>query len=198
MLIKISGDWACFTAPEFKVERFSYSVITPEAAENIIKSVFWKPEIDYEVKKIYIIKEGTYVSIGATKESVNKNGLSKYKPTLRSNMFLKNVEYVLDIKQIVYADKVKPTKANIVKKYEEMLRKRLSKGKYFRTPYLGLAGCPCKEIKEVSEKEVIPKKYNKIIPGMVLRRKYNENKNESHTIFFDAKIINGVMEVPSC
>lgn len=30
----ISGDFACFTRPEMKVERVSYDVITPSAARR--------------------------------------------------------------------------------------------------------------------------------------------------------------------
>lgn len=197
MFIKIRGDWACFTAPEFKVERYSYPVITPEAAENILKSVFWKPEIDYTVKKIYVIKEGALVSVGVTNERIEKNGLSKATGhTQRSNVWLKDVEYVLEVEQVIYEDKVKPTKANTVKKYEAMLRKRLAKGKYFKAPYLGISACPVKEITEVKPSDIKPKKVNIVVPGMVLRIEYGEQTNK--TRFFDAVVKEGVMEVPAC
>lgn len=32
----VSGDFACFTRPEMKVERVSYDVITPSAARGIL------------------------------------------------------------------------------------------------------------------------------------------------------------------
>jgi len=34
--LHISGDFACFTRPEMKVERVSYDVITPSAARGIL------------------------------------------------------------------------------------------------------------------------------------------------------------------
>ena len=35
--IEVWGDKACFTRPEFKVERISYDVITPSAARGNIE-----------------------------------------------------------------------------------------------------------------------------------------------------------------
>ena len=32
--IRVRGSWACFTRPEFHVERVSYPVITPSAARG--------------------------------------------------------------------------------------------------------------------------------------------------------------------
>jgi CRISPR-associated protein Cas5d len=37
--LHISGDFACFTRPEMKVERVSYDVITPSAARGIIEAI---------------------------------------------------------------------------------------------------------------------------------------------------------------
>ena len=36
--LEVSGDYACFTRPEMKVERVSYDVITPSAARDIFES----------------------------------------------------------------------------------------------------------------------------------------------------------------
>ena len=34
----VTGDYACFSRPEMKVERVSYEVPTPSALEGLIKS----------------------------------------------------------------------------------------------------------------------------------------------------------------
>lgn len=39
--IEVWGDFACFTRPEMKVERFSYPVITPSAARGIFDAIYW-------------------------------------------------------------------------------------------------------------------------------------------------------------
>ena len=41
--LEVSGEYACFTRPEMKVERVSYDVITPSAARAIFEAVLWKP-----------------------------------------------------------------------------------------------------------------------------------------------------------
>ena len=43
--LKVSGDHACFTRPEMKVERVSYDVMTPSAARGILEAIHWKPAI---------------------------------------------------------------------------------------------------------------------------------------------------------
>ena len=41
-ILEISGELACFTRPELKVERVSYPVITPSAARNILMAILWE------------------------------------------------------------------------------------------------------------------------------------------------------------
>jgi CRISPR-associated protein Cas5d len=61
--IKVWGDYACFTRPEFKVERVSYPVPTPSAARGLLEAIFWKPEIRYEVRRIGVIRMGTSLAL---------------------------------------------------------------------------------------------------------------------------------------
>ena len=53
--LKISGDYACFTRPEMKVERVSYDVITPSAARGVLEAVHWKPAIRWVVDRIRVL-----------------------------------------------------------------------------------------------------------------------------------------------
>ena len=52
--IIVTGDYACFSRPEMKVERVSYDVPTPSALEGLIKSVYWKPAVRYQINKIVV------------------------------------------------------------------------------------------------------------------------------------------------
>ena len=61
--IKVWGDYACFTRPEFKVERVSYPVMTPSAARGILEAIYWKPQIRYRIQRIGILKLGTQWSL---------------------------------------------------------------------------------------------------------------------------------------
>ncbi len=61
--LEVSGDFACFTRPEMKVERVSYDVITPSAARGIFEAILWKPAIRWQVEKIEVLKPIKWVSI---------------------------------------------------------------------------------------------------------------------------------------
>src|SRR5947199_2239523 len=54
--LKVSGDRACFTRPEMKVERVSYDVITPSAARGILEAIHWKPSIAWSIDRIHVLK----------------------------------------------------------------------------------------------------------------------------------------------
>ena len=61
--LEVWGDFACFTRPELKVERFSYPVITPSAARGILEALFWHPGLRWIIDKIYILSEIQYTNI---------------------------------------------------------------------------------------------------------------------------------------
>src|SRR6476646_208248 len=54
--LKISGDHACFTRPEMKVERVSYDVMTPSAARGVLEAIHWKPAIVWLIDRIHVLK----------------------------------------------------------------------------------------------------------------------------------------------
>src|ERR1700716_3373474 len=61
--VRAWGDWACFTRPEMKVERVSYPVMTPSAARGLLEAIFWKPEIAWQIREIWVLNAIRYVSM---------------------------------------------------------------------------------------------------------------------------------------
>lgn len=61
--LEVSGDFACFTRPEMKVERVSYDVMTPSAARAVFEAIVWKPAIRWRVMKIDVLKPIKWISI---------------------------------------------------------------------------------------------------------------------------------------
>ncbi len=61
--LHISGDFACFTRPEMKVERVSYDVVTPSAARGIIEAIYWKPQIRWVIDRIHVLKPIRFTNI---------------------------------------------------------------------------------------------------------------------------------------
>ena len=55
IILKVWGDYACFTRPELKSERVSYDVMTPSSARGILEAIYWKPEIVWIIDKIHVM-----------------------------------------------------------------------------------------------------------------------------------------------
>ena len=53
--VKVWGQYACFTRPEFKVERVSYPIITPSAAVGVLEAIYWKPQFRWHISDIAIL-----------------------------------------------------------------------------------------------------------------------------------------------
>ncbi len=54
--VKVWGEYALFSRPEFSTERMTYEVITPSAARGIIEAVHWKPAIKWVIDRIRVLK----------------------------------------------------------------------------------------------------------------------------------------------
>jgi CRISPR-associated protein Cas5d len=69
-VLEVWGDFACFSRPEMKVERFSYPIITPSAARGIYDAIFSKPNRDptqaqfrWQVTKIEVLAPPQYIAL---------------------------------------------------------------------------------------------------------------------------------------
>ncbi len=61
--LEVSGDFACFTRPEMKVERVSYDVMTPSAARAVFEAILWKPAIQWHVTRIEVLKPIKWINL---------------------------------------------------------------------------------------------------------------------------------------
>ncbi len=74
--LRVKGPFACFTRPEFHVERVSYPVITPSAARGILEAILMKPiekpeahnrhnkiGFHWVITRLGIVRKGTMFSI---------------------------------------------------------------------------------------------------------------------------------------
>lgn len=98
--LEVSGDFACFTRPELKIERISYDVITPSAARAIFEAIFWKPAISWVIRRIEVMEPIRWISmrrneVGAT-ASPGKKEIFADDPAnrqQRAGLFLRDVRY---------------------------------------------------------------------------------------------------------
>ena len=139
--LELTGDFACFTHPEMKVERVSYDVMTPSAARACFEAILWKPAIRWHIRKIEVLKPIRWInlrrnevaSVVSTRnvETAMKNGTGILGLNIeddrqqRAGLFLRDVAYR------VHADlEVLPNAApdNTPMKFQEMFERRASRG----------------------------------------------------------------------
>lgn len=169
--VRVKGQWACFTRPEFHVERVSYPVITPSAARGILESILMKPiekpQSDkredksgfiWRVLRIGIVKKGAPFSILRNELRCNKISLSGKSPepiniseihekrtphTQRHSLILKDVEYLIEAVIEVPEEYMKNNGVISVVKYRRIFERRVKSGRCFHRPYLGCREFPC-------------------------------------------------------
>lgn len=137
LAVRVSGRFACFTRPEYATERVSYPVITPPAAVGVLSAIFWKPEFDWIITRIWVLTEPKWISM--TRNEV-KNRASASGPidviadrTQRHNLLLRDVDYV-----VFGRAALRPHATEPVAKYRDQFRRRVERGAFFSPPYLGL------------------------------------------------------------
>ncbi len=111
--IEVWGDIACFTRPEFKVERVSYDVITPSAARAVFEALFWKPAIRWEVTRIEVLRPIKWTSIrrnevGAVASEGKGQIYIEDNRQQRNSLMLKDVKYRLTARMVFVPEKDRP------------------------------------------------------------------------------------------
>lgn len=156
--VRIRGDLACFTRPEFKVERVSYEVMTPSAARAILEAIHWKPAIRWLVTSIHVLAPVRFISFKrneVTKRAsvdVALQGLrgvaiepffAEDDRAQRNTIALRNVDYIVEARFVATA---KWGAEDNFGKHAEMFSRRLENGQTYTHPYLG-----CREFAAIVE-----------------------------------------------
>lgn len=192
--IEVTGDYACFTRPEMKVERVSYDVITPSAARAIFSAIFWKPEIVWHIKKIEVLKPIRWTSVrrNEVKSKANKSPIFIEDDRIqRAGLLLRDVAYRL------YAEFECVNPELDEAKYAAMFDRRASKGQYFACPYLGCREFSCKSIRLIRnfEGEPHPIDESRDLGFMLYDMDYSD-ASDIKPMFYRAKMENGTIIVP--
>jgi len=143
--VQVWGDFACFTRPEMKVERVSYPVMTPSAARGVLEAIFWKPEFDWRVERIEVLRPIRYFSIlrnevnsrqseRAARGWAGKGGafIAEDDRAQRHTLALRDVAY-----RITAGIELRQHATDDIAKYRDQFRRRVEDGRCFATPYLG-------------------------------------------------------------
>ncbi len=188
--VKVSGEFACFTRPDLKVERMTYPCMTPSAARGILDSILWKPEFQWYVRRIIVLNPVLFFSI--KRNEINaKQGKNEIviedKRTQRNSIILKNVAYIIEAS--VYQRE--PSKVNPPKKYTEMFNRRVNKGQCYRRPFLGT--------REFAAEFMLPDSNDKPLPSiipigsMLFDIFYDADGKPSPLFFYDVAVVDGIL-----
>lgn len=211
-VLEVSGDFACFTRPEMKVERVSYDVITPSAARAVFEAILWKPPVRWHVRRIEVMNPlrwinlrrnevGARISTRNVAAAMNGGGALainiEEERQQRAGLFLRDVRYRLHADLEVLAERAGPDHPE---KYFAMFERRAAKGQCVNQPYLGCrefaAGFrlvdperePFKAPEELRDKRDL---------GWMLYDFDFSDRNNPMPRFFNAQLVDGAVDLPA-
>jgi CRISPR-associated protein Cas5d len=204
--VRVSGDYACFTRPETKVERYSYPVMTPSSARNILDAICWRPQMRWVVTRISVLKPIQTLSVlrNEVQSKLSPSSVkrwmadsSKFEPlvagagngtdgTPRNTTLLRDVAYWIDAYPLVF-DR---SGDNTEQKYVAMMDRRVAKGQCFQRPYLG-----CREFAaEFSPQLPDDKPIRESMPIGRMLYDIAFLGGANRAVFFDAQLAEGVLD----
>jgi CRISPR-associated protein Cas5d len=204
----VSGDNACFTRPEMKVERVSYDVMTPSAARGILEAIHWKPAIRWIVETIHVLKPIRFQSsrrnevahkmpVGAVRRAMKACNLEGLALTVederqqRASTMLVNVAYVIAAR-FELTDQAGPD--DNAGKHLDVFNRRARRGQTFHQPCLGTREFPARfSLLEVDTLRPQPIDETRDLGFMLWDI---DHAGDRASLFFRAKLENGIVTVP--
>lgn len=221
-VLEVWGDFACFSRPELKVERFSYPCITPSAARGIFDAIYAKPvEFRWQVVRIEVLRRPAFLALrrNEVKDKVNVNAVfdwmgGKREPeplwadgdrellgtdekgrTQRQTMALKDVRYRLHAEIRPW-----PGFENRQTALEAQFRRRAERGKCFYQPFLGVREFPAffrlVEAETPSEPCSLDLDLGLMLYDVFDLSRPGTSMDRPAVSLFRARLQNGVLEVP--
>ncbi len=222
--LEVWGDFACFTRPEMKVERYSYPLITPSAARGIFDAIYWKKSYDlyWQIETIELLTPPRYIALrrNEVKDRVPPDrtvkswmegredpeplwadgdreslGTDQKGRTQRQTMALKDVHYR------IWAHLVS-RKPQDLREFDAQFERRASKGQCIQQPYLGCREFPA-YFTLLTESDPQPAPHNLDLDlGYMLYDVFdlsraNDNLAAPNISVFHARLHQGVMNVPA-
>lgn len=217
-VLEVWGDFACYSRPEMKVERFSYPLPPPSAARGIFEAIYVKPkEFRWQVERVEVLSAPFYIALrrNEVKEKASTRaaeqwakGLKAPEPlwadgtgdekgrTQRQTMALRDVRYRLHATIRPWPGfEAQPAAL------EAQFRRRAQAGKCFYQPYFG-----CREfaaffeLRESRDATPAPVAWSSDL-GLMLYDVFDLSRpggsgDRPAISLFRARVEKGVMEIP--
>lgn len=210
--LHIWGERGCFTRPEMKVERVSYDVITPSAARGILEAIHWKPAIRWHIDRIHVLKPIRFESIrrnevggklsAATVAKAMKAGTThgvisyvEEDRQQRAATILRDLAYVIAA-HFELTDKAGGE--DTIGKHLDIFNRRARKGQCFHAPCMGVREFPAFfRLLENDEDTPTPDDALETDRDLGWMLHDIDFADGMRPRFFRARLIGGVVEVPS-
>jgi len=207
--LKVSGEYACFTRPEMKVERVSYDVMTPSAARGILEAIYWKPAIRWKIDKIHVLNpikfdnirrnevEGV-ISAAKVKSAIHGTHVDLFLDSnasrqQRASYLLRDVCYCIE----AHFDLTSKAGADdTVEKHYNIALRRMRKGQCFHQPYFGCREFPVNY--ELIEGDVPASCYFGTCKDLGFMLYDIEFDDQMNPVFFRAEMRDGIIDVAQC
>jgi CRISPR-associated protein Cas5d len=207
--LRVSGDHACFTRPEMKVERVSYDVMTPSAARGILEAIHWKPAIRWVIDAIHVLEPIRF-------QSIRRNEVGRKAPAgkIRTAM---NREILGDLAVVVDEDRQQRAATVLVKpsyvieahfiltgkagpddnegKHLDLFNRRATRGQCFHQPCLGTREFAAR-FELIAPDGPLPAAIDETRDLGFMLWDIDHEAAGKPSLFFRAKLQNGVMSVP--
>ena len=150
--VTVWGPFACFTRSDARLDRISYDAPTPSACRGILEAIYCKPiEFWYEITGIDVLRPIRHINIrrNEVKKKIPAKGGIDYidtnkERTQRGTSYLRDVAYT--IRACIHVRKSYLPDIPIENREKKILtefNKRVTGGKNFYQPYMGLRECIC-------------------------------------------------------
>lgn len=210
----VSGDRACFTRPEMKVERVSYDVMTPSAARGICEAIHWKPAIVWTIDRIHVLKPirfqsfrrnevGVKMSVDKAKSAMRSGNVARLGLVVEDNRQQRATTLLVDVAYVIEAHFNLTDKAAVddtTAKHISMFNRRADNGQCFHQPCLGTREFPA-DFRRLGEDQPLPPS---TLPGDQRNRDlgwmlYDIDFADGRTSrFFRARLTDGLLDVKRC
>jgi CRISPR-associated protein Cas5d len=205
----VSGDLACFTRPEMKVERVSYDVMTPSAARGILEAIHWKPAIRWMVTAIHVLKPIRFQSIrrnevghkapvASIRKAMKAQDISDLAIVVEDDRQQRAATVLRDVAYLIEAHFELTEKAGPEDnegKHLDTFNRRARKGQCFHQPCLGSREFPARFSLIKSDAHLPETNGETRDLGFML---YDiDHDGDRASLFFRAKLERGVMRVPA-
>ncbi len=216
-VINVWGDFACFTRPEMKVERYSYPCPTPSAARGIFEAIYFKPQFYWQVERIELLSEPSLIALrrNEVKDKVNPSAVQKWMDgkapvepvwadasdeakgrTQRQTIALRNPRFRLTARVVP-----RPGHEAQRRAFDEQFTRRALQGKCWMQPAFGCREFVCyfRYVNSLDDEPAacdFSQDLGLMLYDVFDLREVNNEYSPPSISLFRARVVAGVLEVP--